>query len=369
MVSFDLTDEQKMIRETVAAFAAGEVRPAAREADETGAIPPEVIAKSWELGLVAGAIPEQFGGYGDTRSAVTGALVAEELAFGDLSIALHALAPRLLAFPIIEMGTDEQRERYLKPLAAGEFTAAGAAMIEPRFDFDPAAMGAIARADGGEFVLNGIKCNAPLAASAGAILIYAATNPEAGFAGIDAFIVPRDARGLTISEREKNMGIKGLDTRELTLADCRVPAVAKLGGDNGVSFTRILSQSRVAMAAMAVGVARAAFEYARAYAKERKAFGVPIATKQAVAFMLAEMAIEIDASRLLVWEAASRLDKGDDAMKESYQAKNYAASASLMVADNAVQVLGGHGYIREHPVEMFLRNARGFAVLDGLAIV
>jgi alkylation response protein AidB-like acyl-CoA dehydrogenase len=369
MVSFDLTDEQKMIRETVAAFAAGEVRPAARAADETGSIPPELITKSWELGLVAGIIPERFGGYGDTRSAVTGALVAEELAFGDLSIALHALAPRLLAFPVIEMGADEQRERHLKAIAGGDFSAASAALMEPRFDFDPAAMRTIARRDGAGFVLNGVKCNVPLAASAEAILVYAAADPEAGFAGVEGFILPRGVPGLTISKREQNMGIKGLDTRELTLADCRVPAAAKLGGGKGINFTRILSQSRVAMAAMAVGVARAAFDYARAYAKERKAFGVPIATKQAVAFMLAEMAIEIDAARLLVWEAAARLDKGEDAMKEAYQARNYAASASLTVADNSVQVLGGHGYIREHPVEMFLRNARGFAVLDGLAIV
>ena len=369
MISFDLTDEQKMIRDTVAAFAADQMRPAARVADETGAIPPDLIAKSWELGLVAGAIPESFGGYGDMRSAVTGAIVAEELAFGDFSIALHALAPRLLAFPVIEMGTDEQCERFLKPLTAGNFIAASAAMMEPRFDFDPAAMRTVARRDGSEFVLDGVKCNAPLAASADTILIYAATNPEAGFVGVDAFVVPRDAPGLTIAEREKNMGIKALDTRELTLAGCRIGAETRLGGDRGINFARLLSESRVAMAAMAVGVARAAFEYALAYAKERKAFGVPIATKQAVAFMLAEMAIEIDASRLLVWEAASRLDRGEDALKESYQAKNYAASASLMIADNAVQVLGGHGYIREHPVEMFLRNARGFAALDGLAIV
>ena len=144
---------------------------------------------------------------------------------------------------------------------------------------------------------------------------------------------------------------------------------ARLGGEGGINFARLLSESRVALAAMAVGVARAAFEYARDYAKERKAFGAPIATKQAIAFMLAEMAIEIDAARLLVWEAAWHLDNGEDAIKESYQARNYAAQTCLMVADNAVQMLGGHGYIREHPVELWLRNARGFAILDGLATV
>jgi alkylation response protein AidB-like acyl-CoA dehydrogenase len=165
------------------------------------------------------------------------------------------------------------------------------------------------------------------------------------------------------------MGLKGLATFELTFDQCRVGAENRLGGEDGINFARLLSESRVAMAAMAVGVARAAFDYARDYARQRRAFGAPIASKQAIAFMLAEMAIEVDAMRLLVWEAASRLDKGDDAMKESYQARNYAAASALMVADNAVQVLGGHGYIREHPVEMWLRNARAFGVLDGLAIV
>jgi alkylation response protein AidB-like acyl-CoA dehydrogenase len=369
MIGFAPNDEQKMIRETVAAFALEEIRPAARPADESGAIPPELIAKAWDLGLVQGAIPEAFGGYGDARSAVTGAIVAEELAFGDLAIALHVLAPRLLAFPLIEAGTEEQKGRHLKALATDHFTAATAALIEPRFDFDPSAMATMVRRDGASYILDGAKCYVPLARDAATILVYAAARSEQGFAGVDAFLLPRDTPGLSISDREKNMGIKGLATFELVLQDCRVATDAKLGGEAGINFVRLLSESRVALAAMAVGVARAAFEYARAYAKERKAFGVPIATKQAIAFMLAEMAIEIDATRLLVWEAASRLDKGEDALKESSQARNYAAQASLMVADNAVQVLGGHGYIRDHPVEMWLRDARGFGVLDGLATV
>ena len=369
MISFALSDEQKMIRDTVAAFALEEIRPAARPADESATIPLELIAKTWELGLVQGAIPEAFGGYGDTRSAVTGAIVAEELAFGDLSITLHVLAPRLLAFPLIEAGTEEQKARHLKGLVADHFTAATAALMEPRFDFDPAAMATTVRRDGASHILNGAKCYVPLARDAATILVYAAARSDQGFAGVDAFLLPRETPGLLISDREKNMGIKGLATFELVLQDCRVGAEAKLGGEAGINFARLLSESRVALAAMAVGVARAAFEYARSYAKERKAFGVPIAAKQAIAFMLAEMAIEIDATRLMVWEAASHLDKGEDGLKESSQARSYAAQASLMVADNAVQVLGGHGYIRDHPVEMWLRDARGFGVLDGLAMV
>jgi acyl-CoA dehydrogenase len=368
MISFDLSEEQKMIRDTVAAFAINEIRPASRPADESGAIPADLVAQGWELGLVRGPIPEAAGGYGDARRAVTGAIVAEELAFGDLAIAIHLLAPRLLAFPLIEAGTEAQRSYYLKALATDEFHAGTAALMEASFDFDPSAMETTARRDGDGFVLNGSKCYVPLAAQSETALIYATSGPS-GFAGVDAFIVPRHALGLTVSARERNMGVKGLETFELTLKNCRVGPDARLGGDQGINFIRLLSESRVAMAAMAVGVARAAFDYARGYAKERKAFGVPIATKQAIAFMLAEMAIEIDATRLLVWEAASRLDKGEDALKESSQARNYAAQSSLMIADNAVQVLGGHGYIREHPVEMWLRNARGFGVFEGLAIV
>ena len=367
MIGFDLTDEQRMIRETVMAFAAEEIRPAARAADESGEVPADLIAKSWDLGLVCGPIPELYGGYGDSRSAVTGAVIAEELAFGDLALALHMLAPRLSAFPVLEMGTEAQRELILKPLCTGNFIPGSAALMEPRFDYDAAALAATATREGSGFILSGTKCYTPLAAESSSILVYAGTQP--GFDGVSGFIVDRATPGLTVSAPEKNMGIKALKTYEVKLEDCRVDAAMRLGGEAGINFARLLSESRVALAAMAVGVARAAFEYARDYAKERKAFGVPIATKQAIAFMLAEMAIEIDAARLLVWEAAWHLDRGEDAIKESYQARNYAAQTSLTVADNAVQVLGGHGYIREHPVELWLRNARGFAILDGLATI
>jgi acyl-CoA dehydrogenase len=368
MIGFDLSDEQRMIRETVAAFALEQIRPAARPADETGEIPPDLIAKSWELGLVCGPIPETYGGYGDQRSAVTGAIIAEELAYGDLAVALHMLAPRLSAFPVLEMGSDVQRETILKPLCAGNFVPGSAALMEPRYDYDAAALTTVASHNGSGFTLNGAKCCVPLADESSSILVFAAGS-EPGFEHVGGFFIDRRNPGLSVSAPEKNMGIKALKTYELKLEQCRVEAGACLGGERGINFPRLLSQSRVALAAMAVGVARASFEYARDYAKERKAFGAPIATKQAIAFMLAEMAIEIDAARLLVWEAAWHLDRGEDGLKESYQARNYAAQASLTIADNAVQVLGGHGYIREHPVELWLRNARGFAIFDGLAIV
>ena len=196
--------------------------PQPRPADESGAIPAALVSKAWQFGFVSGAIPEKFGGGGDARSAVTGAIVAEELGFGDISIGLHMLAPRLFAFPIVEMGTDDQRAKYLKRFAGADFAAATAAVMEPRFDFDMSAQQVSAKRDGAGYILNGGKCYVPLAAESDSILIYATTDASKGFAGVDGFIVPRDAAGVTISDREKNMGLKALATYELTLKDCRV---------------------------------------------------------------------------------------------------------------------------------------------------
>jgi len=369
MVSFQPSEEQQLIRETVAAFAREQVRPLAHDADETGEIPSGVIQQGWDLGLVQSAIPEAHGGAGDLRSVITGALIAEELAWADLSIAMHLLAPRLVVFPVLEMGTPEQQARVLKTYAGNEFRAGSAAVMEPRYDFDLSALAATAKRENGTYVLNGAKCYVPLGAQAEYLLVYARTADREGYDAVSGFLVDKGTPGLRIVEREKNMGLKGLETDELVLENCRVPAANRLGGEAGCDFAKLMNYSRVALGAMAVGVARAAFEYARDYAKERKAFGVAIGQKQAIAFMLAEMALEIDASRLLVWEAAWKLDRGEAATREAYLAKNYAANMAMKVTDNAVQVLGGHGYIREHPVEMWARNGRGFAIIDGLAIV
>jgi acyl-CoA dehydrogenase len=376
MISFDLSEEQKLSRDTVAAFAIEQMRPDSRDADERCEVPSAVVAKAWELGFVASAIPESYGGFGDSRSALTGAIVLEELGYGDLSIALHVLAPRLFVYPLLDHGTDEQKKRLLPSFTQAEFRTATAAVVEPTMQFDLSALTATATPEKGGFVLRGRKALVPLADASETLLVYArrsdsraTANPLDGYRAVDAFLVERGAPGLEISPPEKNMGIKALRTHELTLADVRVRADARLGGDGGIDFATLMNRSRVALGALAVGVARAAYDYARDYAKERKAFGVAIAQKQAIAFMLAEMAIEIDAARLLVWEAAWAIDRGADATREAYLAKHYAANMALKVCDNAVQVLGGHGYIRDHLVELWLRNARGFASFEGMAIV
>jgi alkylation response protein AidB-like acyl-CoA dehydrogenase len=359
MIDFEPTEDQQMMRDTVAAFATDQIRPIAREADETGEIPASIVQQAWDLGLIQSSIPEEHGGYGGDRSAVTSALVCEELAFGDLSVALHVLAPRLVTYPVLELGSDGQKKEVLPSYCGEAFTAGTAAMMEPAMGFDVHDLAVTAQRQNGHYVLNGNKCFVPLGAEARHTVVYAR-----GEQGTQAFLVAADTPGLEVVEREKVMGLKGLATYEIALKDCNVPASAMLAGD----LEPILNRSRIALAALAVGVGRAALEYARDYAKDRRAFGVAIAQKQAIAFMLAEMAIEIDSARLLTWEAAWKLDKGEDATREACLAKNYAAEMVLKVTDNAVQILGGHGYIRDHMVELWLRNGRGFATFEGLAL-
>jgi alkylation response protein AidB-like acyl-CoA dehydrogenase len=368
MVSFQATEEQQLIRETVAAFAREQIRPAAREADETGLISDALVQQAWKLGLIQNTLPEAFGGSGEHPSAVTGTLIGEELGWGDVAIAAHLLAPWLVTQPVTLLGSEEQKQHVLPHYTSEAFTAGTAAVVEPRFGFAVNELATTAIRHNGDFLLTGSKCFVPLAAAAQHMLVYAQHEGE-----LSAFLVPQGTPGVTIAEREKNMGLKALATYEVILDHCRVPHSARLAGN----LSPLLNRSRVALAALAVGVARAAFEYARDYAKERYAFGTAIAQKQAIAFMLADMAIEIDAARLLTWEAAWKIDSGHDtpvgqfsaATREASLAKNYAANMALRVTDNAVQILGGHGYIRDHPVELWLRNSRGFAVFEGLAIV
>ena len=364
MISFSPTEEQQMIVTMVKQFANDEMRKVYRECDETGEIPSRVIDTAWGFGLISTSIPEAHGGLGGERSTVTGALIAEELAWGDLSMTMHILCPSLVAYPIIEMGTEEQKKKYLPAFCGDKFKAATAALIEPRFGFDPYSLSATASLKDGSYVLKGEKCYVPLAADADVMLVYAAENGKT-----QGFIAEKGTKGLEIGEREKNMGIKALATYEVSLKDCKIPKENRLGGDKGSDFKRIINCSRVALSAMAVGVARASFEYSRDYAKDRVAFGEPIASRQAIAFMLAEMAIEVDATRLMAWEAAWTLDRNEEATKEAALVKAYAEDMVLTVTDRGVQVLGGHGYIREHPVELWLRNGRGFVTFDGMAIV
>jgi alkylation response protein AidB-like acyl-CoA dehydrogenase len=360
---FEPTDDQKTLIESVRRFAARELRPCSRAADESAEPVARWTEAGWELALLPASLPEAHGGFGQ-RSIVTGALFCEELAWGDVSGALALLAPGLVAVPVLVGGSERQQAELLPAFCGDAYVPGASAWQEPRFDFDPRALEATARRDGDAYVLDGEKCNVAYAAEAPFMVVYAA---EAG--RTQAFLVSQGTPGLIVKEREKNMGLRAVPLYAVALAGCRVPAAQRLGEENGCDVEPLLNASRVASAALAVGVARAAYEYALDYAKTRTAFGEAIAQRQAIAFMLAEMATEIESARLLVWEAAWAIDEGKDATRAATLAKGFADDMALQVTDRAVQVLGGHGYIADHPVEMWLRNGRGFAVTEGLAIV
>ena len=365
MYSFDPTEEQQMLIDAVKKYAVNDLRAAAREAEESRELPKKLISKGWELGLLQASVPEAYGGFGE-RSAVTGALAVEEMAFGDLAGTLAVMTPSLFAMPILLAGTEEQKQEYLPKVIEGNWAPYTAALIEYAFDFDPTSLKTRASASGDHFILNGEKAFVPFAKDAESIIIYADLDGKT-----QGFIIPKDTHGIAISdEREKLMSLNALPMYRVRLDSVKVPAANQLGGASGVDFELVLASMRIAAASAAIGVANAAFEYAKNYAKEREAFGVKIAQKQAIAFMLAEMRTEIEASRLLTWEAAWKLDQGHaDAATEAYLACTGAADMAMNVTDRAVQILGGHGYIREHPVEMWMRNGRGFATFTGLAIV
>ena len=362
MIGFEPTEEQALIAETVRQFAVNEIRPRSRDVDESGEPPKDVLAHAHELGLVAHGLPEAFGGSGE-RSAITSTLVLEELAWGDLSIAIAILSPALLGLPLADFGTPEQQQALLPGLCGDHFEPGSLALVEPRFDFDAFHPQATAERDGDDYILNGEKCFVPWLGGNTPILVVATEDDKP-----EAFLVPRGAPGLTTTP-EENMGLRGLPTVEISLDGVRIPATGRLGGLAGAELRPMIDRGRVAVAAVGVGMARASFELCRDYAKEREAFGAPIATKQAIAFKLADMAIEIDAARLLTWEAAWTLDAGQDATRVARLAFDKSRRAAMQASDGAVQIYGGYGYIRDYLPEMHLRNAAGMSTFEGLVLV
>ena len=361
MIDFEPSEEQALIIETVHQFAENEIRPKSRETDESGLPPASVLAAAHELGLIANGLPESEGG-GGARSALTGALIAEELGWGDMALALAILSPGLVGFPVADHGSPALRKQILPGLLGPSFVPGALAIVEPRFDFDVFHPETTAKRDGDAYLLDGRKCLVPWLAGGRHVVVIAAEG-----SALAGFVVAREAKGL-VATPEQNMGLCGLPTVELALAGVRVPADARLAASDA-DLRRLIERGRIAIAATAIGSARAAFEIARDYAKQRETFGQPIATRQAIAFKLADMAIEIDGARLLVWEAAAALDAGEDAARRVRLAQDQTARIALIVADSAVQIFGGHGYIRDYLPEMHLRNLAGLASFEGLALV
>lgn len=363
MYSFEPDEEQKMLIDAVTRYAEKDLRPAARDAEEESQLPGELIEKGWELGLLQASVPEKYGGFGE-HSAVTGVLAAEAMAWGDLAGTLAVMAPSTYVIPILIGGTEKQKEEFIPPVIEAEWKPYVGAYVEPSYDFYPLEMETKATRRDGSYILNGEKTFVPFAKDAPSFVVFADLEGDT-----QAFVVPADSEGLSVGEREKWLGIHALATYPLQLDDVEVPAENRIGGDEGFNPAALIASANTAMASMAIGVSKAALDYALPYAKEREVWGTPIAQKQSIAFMLAEMAIEIESNRLLVWEAAWTLDQDSDASREAYLALNGAADTAMMVTDRAVQILGGYGYIREYPVELWMRNGRGMATFAGLAMV
>jgi acyl-CoA dehydrogenase len=363
-ISFALTDEQRELRALAREFAEKEIRPKAAEYDEASQHPADVIAKAHELGLMNLHVPDEFGGLGLTG--FDGMLVGEELNFGCSGIGTSIGANGLGAGPVILAGSQEQQAKWLPPLLESPILCSFG-LSEPGAGSDVARLKTTAERHGDEYVINGSKTFITNAGHAAWTVIFAKTDASKGHRGMSAFIVPMGTPGVTIEQHLDKMGQRATDTSAFALQDVVVPAENRLGeeGDGFKIAMKTLDFTRPGTAAGAVGVAQAAYELAVEYAKERVTFDVPIAMHQGVNFMIADMATEIEAARLLTWQAAWMLDQGDRATLYSSFAKRFAADTAMKVTTDAVQVFGGYGYMKEYPVEKLMRDAKLFQIYEG----
>lgn len=364
MIDFGLSDEQKQLRDLAREFARNEIVPVAAEYDQSEAFPEEVCRKAWELGLMNTHVPVEYGGSG--LGVLEGCLISEEVGAGCTGIGTTMEANTLAEGPVIVAGNEDQKKRFLTPMVE-EFSFCAYAVTEPDAGSDVAAIKTVARKVGDDYVLNGQKMWITNAAHAQWFFVLAYTDPEKGYKGMSAFLVPADSAGVVIGKKEHKLGQRCSDTRGVTFEEVKVPAINRLGeeGKGWLIAMSAFDHSRPVVAAAAVGLARAAMEHAIDYARERKAFGVPIARHEGVSFMIADMARDIEASRLLVWQSAWMIDQGRRNTLQAAYAKCFAADTAMRVATDAVQVFGGYGYSREYPVEKLLRDAKIFQIYEG----
>ncbi len=363
---FDLTpdDEQTMLCEAIRDFASAAVRPAAMDADAATQAPAELLEQAAELGLGMLGIPEELGGVMAERSAVTAVLAAEALAHGDMGIAFAALAPAAVASAIGLWGDAAQQTTYLPAFAGESAPAAALALLEPRAAFDPLTLATKARRDGEDWLINGTKSLVPRAASCELFVIAADTAER----GPCLFVVEAGAHGLS-REAEPAMGLRAASTSRLILEDLRVPATSMLGDGDSGAYAECVQRARIAWSALANGTAKAVLDYVTPYVKEREAFGEPIANRQAVAFCVADMAIELEGMRLTTWRAASRADQGKEFARETALARSLCSRNGMKIGTDGVQLLGGHGYVKDHPVERWYRDLRAAGIMEGALLV
>jgi acyl-CoA dehydrogenase len=364
VVDFTLTDEQKDLRELAHSFAEKDIRPVAWDYDKEGTWPQDVIEKAWEVGLMNTHIPEEYGGPG--LDYLSGCIIEEEMGWGCSGIGTSLMCNGLATAPIAIGGSEETKKKYLGMLTE-EPKLASFCLTEPDAGSDVSGMRTSAVKMGDEYVINGSKCFITNGGYADYYTVYAKTDKDAGHKGITAFVVDRELDGVTVDKKEDKLGQRASNTATISFNDVRVPKGNMLGEENhGFKLAMMtLDRTRPGVSAMAVGIARAAFEFATEYSKERVQFGVPIAMHQAIQFMIADMATKIEAARLLVWQSGVLLDQGKRNTLASSHAKRFAADTAMEVTTDAVQVYGGYGFIKEYPVEKLMRDAKIMQLYEG----
>jgi alkylation response protein AidB-like acyl-CoA dehydrogenase len=365
--AFDVTpsDEQKMLIEAVRDFALRACRPAALSADDACSTPDELLSTATQLGLIAIGVPEAQGGVLEHRATVTAALIAEALAEGDMGIALACLAPGGVATALGLWGDAEQQAGYLPAFAGASPPAAAIALAEPRVLFDPFVLQTRAtRTATGDFVLDGVKSLVPRGAEAALLLVAASLDETPSL-----FLVePTASEGLSATP-DPGMGVRAAATARISLESVRVPAGALVGASDPRVYREAIALGRIAWCALAVGTGQAVLDYVGAYVNQRVAFGEPISNRQSVAFMVANIAIELEALRLVTYRAAGLVDTGRDFIREAALARALASQHAMQIGSDGVQLLGGHGYTKEHPVERWYRDLRASGMLEGGLII
>ena len=364
MIDFSLSEEQRQLQALAREFARKEIVPKAAHHDQTGEFPREICKKAWDLGLMNTHIPEAYGGAG--LGVLEGCLIAEEMAAGCTGIGTAMEANTLSESPIIVGASDEQKKRILRPMTE-ECRFAAYCVTEPQAGSDVLGIKTTARRVGDDYVLNGQKMWITSASVADWYFVLAYTDLLQKHRGMSAFHVPRATDGIEVGKKEHNMGQRASDTRAVTFHDVTVPK-ADLIGEEGKGWLLAMAafdHSRPIVSSAAVGLARAAMEHAVRYSRERTAFGVPIQKHQAVAFMIADMAMKIEAARFLVWNAAWKIDRGERNTREAAMAKAFGADMAMQTAIDAVQIFGGYGFNTEYPVEKLMRDAKIFQIYEG----
>jgi acyl-CoA dehydrogenase len=363
MVDFTLTEQQQDMREMAHDFAEKEIRPVAWEYDKDGTWPAAIVEKAWDLGLMNSHLPERYGGVG--ASYLDGCLIGEELAWGCAAIATTLGANDLAATPVLLGGSEQIKSAYLRRLTE-EPKLASFCLTEPDAGSDVSSMRTTAVKKADKYVINGSKCFITNGGHADWYTVYAKTDPDAGHRGISAFVVPKDDT-ISVDKHEDKMGLRASNTAAISFNETEVPVGNLLGEENhGFKLAMMtLDRTRPGVGSLATGIARAAFEFARDYSKERVQFGVPIAMHQAIQFMIADMATKIEAARLMIWKSAVLLDQGQRNTLVSSHAKRFAADSAMEIALDAVQVYGGYGFIKEYPVEKLMRDAKIMQLYEG----